>query len=341
VPFHGLHATRGVSGRASRSRSAVKILITGGAGFIGSHLAEHLAEGGDSITCLDNYRTGRNLVRHPRIAYQEGDVRNVDAVTAMVRMTDVVYHLAAAVGVRYCIECPDYAFETNVVGAHNVLQACLRHRKEFVYISSSAVYGKTRRSRVSEDADVTYGSVCREEWFYSHYKGTIDGLLCWYGRCGKAVKILRVFNCIGSRQSGAYGMVVPRFVGWARRDRPIQVYGDGQQTRTFADVRDVVRGIALVQRSGHCGEPYNLGGTEEIRIIDLARRIRKMLRSRSRIVCVPYEEAFVRGFEETRRRRPNIAKIRSLGFVPRWCTDQTLEWIVGDGHLRLQDRQSS
>jgi UDP-glucose 4-epimerase len=307
----------------------LKILITGGAGFVGSHLAECLAADGALVTCLDNYRTGRNFVLHPRIVYREGDVRDAEAVRASIRKADIVFHLAAAVGVRYCLTCPDYAFETNVVGTHNVLEACLRYRRELVYLSSSAVYGKTRRSQVSENANVTYGSVCRKEWFYSHHKATMDGLLCWYGRRGHAVKVLRVFNCIGRRQSGAYGMVVPRFVGWARRAKPIQVYGDGEQTRTFADVRDIVRGITLAQRSGRAGEPYNLGGTEEITIIDLARRVKKLMHSRSRIVHVPYDRAFTRGFEETRRRRPDIGKIRSLGYVPRWNTDLTLRWIVG------------
>jgi len=326
---------------SSASEAALKTLITGGAGFIGSHLAECLAADGALVTCFDNYRTGRNFIQHPRIAHREGDVRDAKTVRAAIRGAEIVFHLAAAVGVRYCLECPDYAFQTNVVGTHNVLDACLQYGRELVYISSSSVYGKTRRSQVSENADATYGSVCREEWFYSHHKATMDGLLCWYGRHGSAVKVLRVFNCIGRRQSGAYGMVVPRFVAWARRGKPIQVYGDGRQTRTFADVRDVIRGITLVQREGSAGQPYNLGGEEEITIIDLARRIRKLLHTRSRIEHVPYDQAFTRGFEETRRRRPDIRKIRSLGYEPRWNTDQTLQWIVGGRETAQTARPSA
>lgn len=303
-------------------------LITGGAGFIGSYLAEHLLAESFRVICFDNYRTGGNLIQHPRLTYCRGDIRDPKAIRASIRRAETVFHLAGVSGARQCLEHRDYAFETNVVGTYNVLSACLECGRDLVYVSSSAVYDQARPPVEAESLDGACGTAGSGEWFYSHDRATVDGLLCWHGRRGRAVKVLRLFNCIGRRQTVASGMVVPRFVNWARRGKPIQIHGDGQETRTFTDVRDVVRGIALVAQAGKPGEPYDLGGTEEITMNDLARRIRRLLHSRSRIAYVPYTQAVGRGAEATRRRRPDTRRIMSLGYRPLWGIDETLCWIV-------------
>ena len=315
----------------------MKYLITGGAGFIGSFLAESLLADGHQVTVLDNLRTGRNKTKGA--IFIRGDIRDFDTVLKAVRDADQVFHLAAAVGVRHCLEQPDYAFETNVLGSHNVLKACLTFNRPMLFTSSSSVYGKIEKSNVGEDDDVKYGSPAKLAWAYSYHKAMKESLAIWHGQKGYPIKIVRLFNCIGQRQVGSYGMVVPRFVKFSKAGEPLVVYGDGTQTRTFGDVRDIVWGIRLVMDQGLSGEPYNLGGEDEVSINELAVLIKKTVKSKSPVIHLPFDKAFGASFEETLRRRPNLAKIRKLGYEPRYNLQQTINWIAQGAELKKRKHE--
>ncbi len=305
-----------------------KILITGGAGFIGSHLADYLISQGHEVTVLDNFSTGKNEVHGAKIIKESLPYTLIDQLVSDV---DEVYHLAAAVGVRYCYDNPHIAFESNVLGTHNVLEACKKFKKPFLITSSSAVYGKIEKSEVDEDFDVKYGSPSKIEWFYSYVKSVEEALISWYAKNHSfPFKIVRLFNCVGRRQVGSYGMVVPRFVEFALNGQEMPVYGDGIQTRTFGDVRDIIKGLQLVMENGGPGEVYNLGGSDEVTIMDLARMIKEKVNSQSEIKLLPYEGVFRSGFEETLRRKPNLNKIKKLGYNPEFSLNETVDWIIED-----------
>jgi len=319
-----------------------RALITGGAGFIGSHLAEALLARGDEVWILDDLSTGRleNLKAvqgHPRLHLQVGSVFDAELVQSLVDETEVVYHLAASVGVRLILERPVETIETNILGTSAVLRAAVKGRRKVVIASSSEVYGKNDQVPLREDDDSLLGPTVKSRWSYAASKA-IDEFLAlayWHGKEVPAV-ILRYFNTVGPRQTGRYGMVVPRLVAQALAGQLLTVYGDGRQTRSFTDVADAVRcTILLADHPGAVGEVFNVGNGREVSILELAERILALTGSRSPITLVPYDEAYGRGFEDLRRRVPEIAKARALvGYEPQVDLDETLRRVIA--HLRAQ-----
>jgi UDP-glucose 4-epimerase len=314
----------------------VRALVTGGAGFIGSHLTEALLEAGHEVVVLDDLSTGRlaNLAAvdaHPRLELAEGSVTDESFVRKLMAGADVVYHLAAAVGVRLILDRPVGTIETNIVGTETILRAAREGRPRVVLASTSEVYGKNDRVPLSEDDDRVLGPTTKSRWSYACSKAIDEFLaLAYYHEHGVPVTILRFFNTIGPRQTGRYGMVVPRFVRQALDGGPITVYGDGQQSRCFTDVEDTVRAtIALSLAPAAVGEVFNVGNTHELTIEALAERVRGLVQSGASIVRVPYDEAYQPGFEDLRRRVPDIRKAeRVAGHRPRVPLDETLTRVI-------------
>jgi UDP-glucose 4-epimerase len=307
-------------------------LLTGGAGFIGSHLAEALLGRGDSVVALDNLSTGRlaNLeavFHHPNFRFVQGSVLDELMVDELVYACDVVIHLSAAVGVKLIVERPLRSFTTNIRGSETVLEAAHRYRRRIVLASTSEIYGKNGGRPLAEDADRLLGSPTVARWAYSTAKAVDEILAYAYHReRGLPTTVVRLFNTVGPRQSPAYGMVIPRLVRQAVRDEPLTVYGDGLQTRCFCHVADIVDGLLrLLDHPGSEGEVFNLGSTEEISILGLARRVIEQANSRSSIRLVPYEEAYSVGFEDMRRRVPDTTKVREL---TGWRPSRNLEDIL-------------
>lgn len=300
-------------------------LITGGAGFIGSHLAEHLLALGEEVIVWDNLSTGRmtNLKRcvgRPRFRYIIGDFTRDPSFVSVVENVDVVYHLAAAVGVQLIVSDPVRTIETNIVGAEVALSAAARYGKRIFVASTSEVYGKGTKIPFCEDDDVLYGPTSKRRWNYAISKAVDEFLLFAYHEShGLPGIVARLFNTVGPRQVPHYGMVIPRFIEQARTGAPITVYGDGSQRRCFGHVLDIVPAIhALVQCEAAQGRVVNLGNDEEITILDLAKKIRSRLGSDSEIRFVPYDVAYRPGFEDMERRVPDLTLARSLiGFNPR------------------------
>lgn len=327
-----------------------RVLITGGAGFIGSHLSEALLGEGHEVTIIDNLSTGRfenieHLTGDPRFRFAIETITNMAVMDRLVSECDVIYHLAAAVGVDLIVRSPIHTIETNVRGTDIVLQTARRYRRKVLLASTSEIYGKSNHPVFSEDNDRVLGPTTKSRWSYSTSKALDEFLaLAYYKETGLPVVIFRLFNTVGPRQRGRYGMVIPRFVQWALAGEPIQVYGDGQQSRCFASVSDVVRAlIGLLDCQEAVGEVFNVGTQEEIRIIDLAAKVKALTDSDSEIVLVPYHEAYETGFEDMRRRMPDISKIeRVIGWQPEKSLAQTLQEIVtyfrehADLYLRQQ-----
>jgi UDP-glucose 4-epimerase len=307
-------------------------LITGGAGFIGSHLAELLLEDGTEVHVLDNLSTGaiRNLdaVRHaPNLHVHMDDIANESIVMELVDRADVVYHLAAAVGVRLIVQDPVRTIETNIHGTELLLKHCSKKGRKILIASSSEVYGKGQRPRFSEDGDLLFGPTTRSRWSYGCSKAIDEFLALAYCEArGLPVVITRFFNTVGPRQVGHYGMVVPRLVQQALDGGPITVYGDGEQVRCFAHVLDVVHAIhALMERDEAVGRIYNVGSDSPVTINELAQRVRELVNPEVAIVHIPYEEAYAKGFEDIRYRVPDVAKLReAIGFEPRYDLDAIL-----------------
>lgn len=299
----------------------MKALITGGAGFIGSHLAEELLNRGQEVIAFDDLSTGAvDNITHLRSAaafsFHQGTVLDVSDLTPLVRRSDVVYHLAAAVGVKYVLENAVSALEVNGRGTENVLRLAETHGKKKVIIaSSSEVYGKTTKFPFKEDDDALIGPTSVSRWGYSCAKAFDEFLaLAYHREKDLPVVLLRFFNTVGPRQRGRYGMVMPRFVAQALKDGPITVYGDGGQSRTFSYVKDVVKAvadIALVPSAE--GQVFNIGSDKEISINELAGLVREVLNSKSEVVHAPFSEVYDKDFEEARRRLPDISKIK--GFI--------------------------
>jgi len=314
----------------------VRALITGGAGFIASHLAEHLLGLGDEIWTLDDLSTGsieniEHLKTHPRFHYQIGSISNVPQLAELVDRCDAIYHLAAAVGVRLIVESPVRTIETNIRGTEIVLECAAKKKKLVVIASTSEVYGKATKVPFCEDDDLVIGPSTKGRWSYACSKAIDEFLaLAYWKEKRLPVIVVRLFNTVGPRQTGRYGMVLPSFVRQALRDEPITVFGDGRQSRCFGYVGDVVEALAqLVRTPAACGEVFNLGSDEEISINDLAARVRGACGSRSEIVHIPYDQAYEEGFEDMQRRVPSLEKIRGLiGYTPRTGLDRIIESVV-------------
>ncbi|HLE42748.1 MAG TPA: GDP-mannose 4,6-dehydratase [Methylomirabilota bacterium] len=314
----------------------MRVLVTGGSGFIGSHLTEALLRDGHEVVVLDDLSTGRlenlqGVQGHPRFTVHLGSVLDEALVRKLVDEVDVVYHLAAAVGVRLILERPVETIETNIVGTEMVLRAATGKRARVVLASTSEVYGKNDAVPLSEEDDRILGPTTKSRWSYACSKAIDEFLgLAYYREREVPVVILRFFNTVGPRQTGQYGMVVPRFARQALDGEPITVYGDGRQSRAFTDVEDAVRAtVALSMSPAAVGEVVNVGSSEEVTIGELAERVKRLAGSRSPLVFVPYEEAYQPGFEDLRRRVPSIAKAeRVVGYRPRVPLDETLRRVL-------------
>jgi UDP-glucose 4-epimerase len=313
-----------------------RALITGGAGFIGSHLAEALLERGWTVEVIDDLSTGgieniSHLKGHPHFSYTLDTVMNRPVMLELVDRTDVIFHLAAAVGVRLIVEKPVHTIETNIKATELILELAARKRRPLLLASTSEVYGKLDKPRFNEDDDVILGPTSKSRWCYAASK-MIDEFLAraYFKEHGLPTVVARLFNTIGPRQTGQYGMVVPRFVQLALAGKPIPVYGDGAQRRSFTWVGDVVGAmLALIAHPQAYGEVFNIGHTKEISIYELAVLVKRMTRSSSEIVLVPYEEAYEVGFEDMARRVPDIAKIRRLiGYRPGLDLPEMLERVM-------------
>ncbi|MBI3945561.1 MAG: GDP-mannose 4,6-dehydratase [Armatimonadetes bacterium] len=314
----------------------MKILVTGGAGFIGSHLTELLLHEGHTVTVIDNLVTGRSenlqhLKGHPNLEFIIDTVLNEERMRHLVPHHDIVMHLAAAVGVRWIIENPLLSIETNIRATEVVLEAAETNGTKVLLASTSEVYGKNEKVPLTEDDDSIIGATQITRWLYANTKATDEFLALAYYRDRKLpVVIVRYFNTVGPRQTGRYGMVVPRFVRQALNGEPLTVYGNGEQARCFTDVRDAVRATAeLAMKPEAVGEVFNIGNPREISIRALAELIIRMTGSRSTIRYVPYSEAYPAGFEDMRRRVPGVEKLRQLlGWAPRIPLEENLARII-------------
>jgi UDP-glucose 4-epimerase len=314
----------------------LRFLITGGAGFIGSHLAERFLERGDHVVLLDNLSTGsmenvRHLKQSDRMAYHLDSIENRQLVAELVDDADVIVHLAAAVGVKLIVESPVRTIETNVNGTQRILEAACKKRKLVLTASTSEVYGKNTNFPFREDADLVLGPTTMGRWSYAASKALDEFLAIAYWKEKKLpVIVVRLFNTVGPRQTGRYGMVLPNFVKAALDNKPIQVYGDGNQSRCFCDVRDTVESlIRLIDTERSIGEVVNVGGTDEISINALAELVKKRTGSRSPIEFVPYDKAYEPGFEDMMRRVPCVDKLYALtGFRPETPLTQIIDRVT-------------
>lgn len=321
----------------------MKTLITGGAGFIGSYLAEELLSLGHEVTILDNLATGclENIAHfesRPGFHIVIGDILNEFLVDKLVERTDWVFHLAAAVGVDLIIKDPLRSLTTNIRGSEIVLENVYRYHKKVLITSTSEIYGKNASGPLRENDDRILGSPLKSRWSYSTSKA-VDEILAYvyWKQKGVPTTIVRLFNTVGPRQTGYYGMVIPRFVEQALKGKDITVYGTGDQRRCFVYVKDVVRGmIALMQHPGALGEVFNLGSQEEISISALAKKIVALTGSPSKIIYVPYDQAYEEGFEDMERRMPDTTKAHHLvGFVPTVRLEEILKMVIADFRQRL------
>jgi UDP-glucose 4-epimerase len=322
-------------------------LITGGAGFIGSHLADALLAQGHSVRALDDLSTGRreniaHLEGHPRFRFVHAAIEDREVLERQVSEAQVVFHLAAAVGVKLIVDHPVRTITTNIQGTERVLEATLQYRCRTILASSSEVYGKGSKIPFAEEDDVLLGPTSRCRWAYAVSKMVDEFLaLAHVSEHGADIVCARLFNTVGPRQTGQYGMVVPRFVRQALRNEPLTVYGDGQQTRCFCDVQDVVRALSgLAACSEAKGRVFNVGSTEEISILGLAERVVQLAGSSSSVRLVPFQQAYSPGFEDMQRRVPEIARIQQVcGWQPMRSLDETLQSVID--HERQQAKSVS
>jgi UDP-glucose 4-epimerase len=312
----------------------MRILITGGAGFVGSHLADELLVRGHKVHALDDLSTGsidnvRHLKDNPGFEYTIDSCHSARIVAELVDEADIVYHLAAAVGVELIVESPVRTIETNVHATEVVLASASKKKKPVFVTSTSEVYGKSTDLPFREDGDLVLGPTHKGRWSYACSKAIDEFLaLAYHKEHGLPTVIGRMFNTVGPRQTARYGMVVPNFVGSALAARPLRVFGDGTQSRCFCHVRDVVRALADLMLSGdHYGEVFNIGADHEITITALAHTVRELVGARVPITYVPYDEAYEEGFEDMQRRIPDTSKLRAaIGWVP----ERSLEEIILD-----------
>lgn len=302
----------------------MKVLITGGAGFIGSHLVDELIAGGDEVVVLDDLSTGNfenieHLDGSENFRFVEGTILKESLVDKLVEQSDVVYHLAAAVGVDLIVKKPLESLITNIKGSEVVLEMVYRYHKKVLITSTSEIYGKNANGPLKEDHDRILGSPLKARWGYSTAKAVDEMLAYIYWRQKKVPSVIvRLFNTVGPRQTGTYGMVVPRFVNQALKGEDITVYGNGKQSRCFLHVKDaVVTLMKLMGNKAAVGKVFNIGSQEEISIEDLAKKVIEVTKSKSKVVYVPYDKAYEEGFEDMQRRVPDTTKIRdAVGFNP-------------------------
>jgi UDP-glucose 4-epimerase len=314
----------------------MRVLITGGAGFIGSHLAERLLQRGDDVHVIDDLSTGsiENLQlakTHPGFTYHIDTIRNYRLTAELVDMCDVVYHLAAAVGVRLIVESPVNTIETNIRGTDIILSLAAKKRKRVLITSTSEVYGKRNRVPFSEDDDLVMGPTNKGRWSYACSKAIDEFLAIAYWKEKRVPTVIaRLFNTVGPRQTGRYGMVIPNFVRQALTGQDITVFGDGSQTRCFTHVSDVVDAlIRIAEHPRAVGEVYNIGSDHEVTMLELAKKIKRTVESDSQITFQPYDIAYEEGFEDMMRRVPDISKIRALiDYNPKIGLDQILASII-------------
>ena len=311
-------------------------LITGGAGFVGSFLAEELLNRGYLVQAVDNLSTGSlqniaHLRDNPAFQFVTGNIMDEKLMDDLISRSDTVFHLAAAVGVRLIIERPVETIETNIMGTEIIYKLANKHKKKVVIASTSEVYGKNNEIPFKENDDSVYGPTIKSRWSYACSKAIDEFLaLAYYHEKKLPVVIVRLFNTIGPRQTGRYGMVVPNFVQQALLRHPFTVFGDGEQTRCFANVKDVVWAIVeLAEKPGTEGQVFNIGTNEMISIKDLAYLVKKLTGSDSEIQFIPYDQAFETGFEDMNRRMPDISKVKeAIGFEPKIKLEQTITEII-------------
>src|ERR1700682_2893401 len=327
----------------------MRVLITGGAGFIGSHLADAYIERGDEVFVIDDLSTGsidniHHLKGHSRFHYEIESVQNLPILAELVDRCDVIFHLAAAVGVKLIVESPVRTIETNVRRTEVVLAAANKKKKRVLIASTSEVYGLSEHVPFREDGNLVMGATTKGRWSYACSKAIDEFLALAYWRERKLpTVVVRLFNTVGPRQTGQYGMVIPTFVKQALAGRPITVYGDGKQSRCFGYVGDVVGALVkLVDHDDAVGEVFNIGSNEEISIVELARKVKELANSKSEIVLVPYDEAYEEGFEDMPRRVPAIHKVNAQGGVhPQLDLEGILKSVIEFHSGRLAPEKST
>jgi UDP-glucose 4-epimerase len=314
----------------------LRVLITGGAGFIGSHLSDAYIERGDEVFVIDDLSTGRkeniaHLLDNPRFHFTEDSVHNQPVTAELINQCDIVFHLAAAVGVKLIVESPVRTIETNVRGTEVVLDLASKSKKRVLVASTSEVYGLSTAVPFREDGNLVMGATTKGRWSYACSKAIDEFLALAYWREKQLpTTIVRLFNTVGPRQTGRYGMVIPTFVRQALGSKPITVFGDGKQSRCFGYVGDVVGAlVGLMDTNDSIGHVFNIGSDEEVSILELAKRVKNLTQSDSEIVFVPYDEAYEEGFEDMPRRIPDTTKVRELvGFRPRMNLDGILQSVI-------------
>ena len=313
----------------------MRVLITGGAGFIGSHLADHYVNAGHTVILLDNFSTGA----HTNIAHLEGsvttidgDIRNVEVINQLTKDSDLVLHMAAALGVNTILESPLESMSTNITGSEVVLNAAAQHKKRIIIASTSEIYGKNPKQPLNETDDRVVGAPQKIRWTYSDAKAIEEAMaFALHHEKKLAVTTVRLFNTVGPRQTGRYGMVVPRFVHAALKNEPLTIYGDGTQSRVFCHVADAVAAIAKIAATdATIGDVYNVGGTGEVTIKQLAEQVLSVTGSKSPITYTAYTDAYPAGFEDIQRRVPDISKVKSaIGWAPTKDLKQIISDIAG------------
>jgi UDP-glucose 4-epimerase len=310
----------------------MRVFMTGGAGFIGSHLADHYVAAGDQVTILDNFSTGsKTNIAHlgAKITTVDGDIRNIELVESLTKDTDLVLHMAAALGVNTILESPLESMSTNITGSEVVLNAAAKFNKRIIIASTSEIYGKNPKQPLSESDDRVVGAPQKIRWTYSDAKAIEEAMAFALHQEKKLpVTTVRLFNTVGPRQTGRYGMVVPRFVHAALKNEPITIYGDGTQSRVFCHVADAVQAIAtMAATDSTIGDVYNVGGTGEVTIKQLAEQVLAVTGSQSQITYTSYSEAYPAGFEDIQRRVPDISKVKS---AINWAPTKDLTQIITD-----------
>ncbi|MFH1613249.1 MAG: GDP-mannose 4,6-dehydratase [bacterium] len=314
----------------------MKILITGGAGFIGSHLSDYLIKRGDEIWAIDDLSTGKkenisHLENHSNFHFVFDSIMNREKLEELVDKCEYIYHLAAAVGVKYIIENPLYSLQVNIKGTENILEFANKKKKKVLIASTSEVYGKSEKLPFEENGDIVFGATYKARWGYGCSKAVDEFLGLAYFREKKLpIVIARLFNTCGPRQRGEYGMVIPRFIKQALLNYPITIYGTGKQTRCFCDVQDAVSGLVkLMDEDIAIGEIVNIGNNEEISIEELANKIKKLTKSNSIIEYISYEKAYESGFEDLKKRIPDLSKIKKLiNYQPKINIDNLLKRTI-------------